>query len=261
MGKRKRQEVKEFDPPNESASKKRPSQTEEEQPDRDPISKSKHNTTMPKTELRDIFNNPGLRHISIKIFSYLDFKDHDARARYDDNSDLDSWDIDDLIERDNELYGPHPSYGDLQTCRLVCKAWRQLLETSRLYWIKRLFYEHKHWDHDHHQIIVRYRRSTIWREAFESAKIANKWQWQDIKGLVLTLEKYVKGTHEHKILPERDWRNIDPLHYFVKTYRYYSIEDLEPIKIIIKFLTKLDVRNFSTTRSLGSKYCLGLDIG
>ena len=245
MGKRKRQEVEERDPPNQSASKKQPSQTEEdearafeEQPDRDPISKSKHNATMPKPKLRDIFNNPGLRHISIKIFSYLDFKDHDARARYEDNSDFDScdtWDIDDLIERDNELYGPHPSYGDLQTCRLVCKAWGQLLETSRLYWIKRLFYEHKHWDHDHHQIIVRYRRSTIWREAFESAKIANKWQWQDIKGLVLTLEKYVKGTHEHKILPERDWRNIDPLHYFVKTYKDYRSENyrnLEPIKII-----------------------------
>lgn len=60
---------------------------------------------MPKAKFNDIVNNPGLRHIAIKIFSYLDYVDYSSR--YDDDSSFDSLDFED--------YDPYASYGDLQT--------------------------------------------------------------------------------------------------------------------------------------------------
>ena len=200
---------------------------------------------MPKAKFNDIVNNPGLRHIAIKIFSYLDYVDYSSR--YDDDSSFDSLDFED--------YDPYASYGDLQTCRLVCKAWRQVLETSRLYWIKRLFYENEEFDDGKNCILPQIRRNTTYKQAFESAKKSNKWQWQDIKGLVLTLENYVEGTYEGKNLPGRDYRTIDPLHYFVQKYKDYRIEDLEHIKIIIKFMTQLDIKNSVDKVSAFFKAC------
>ena len=64
--------------------------------------------------MAELVAKSGLSHIALHIFSFL---------RFDSNHDLTF------------------SMDDINNCRLVCKAWQEVIDTSLLYWRKRLSFQ------------------------------------------------------------------------------------------------------------------------
>ena len=114
--------------------------------------------------MEKLVSNPGLSHIAVLIFSLL---------RFD---------------------FPYPD--DLNTCRLVCKSWRGVIDTSLFYWRKRLAFPTRN----------KWLTTEYWKK-FDLAysSVLNHKVWTEVKDFTLLYEEYLDQ--------EDYYHKCDPLHF------------------------------------------------
>ena len=146
--------------------------------------------------MAELVAKSGLSHIALHIFSFL---------RFDSNHDLTF------------------SMDDINNCRLVCKAWQEVIDTSLLYWHRRLSF----------QTMKKWRTVHRWEgfdSAFDSARYRRHRVWKDVRDFALLFEQY---------LDEVEWDDIsefDPLYY------YCQQGNVEAVALFLKFYMDLDCK-------------------
>ena len=141
--------------------------------------------------MEKLVENRGLSHLALHIFSFLDFRRH-----------------------------PY----DFNNCRLVCKAWQTVIDTSLFYWQERLsFYLVK-------KVIMK----RHWEEfdvAFQS--VVNHKVWKDVRDFALLLEEYLDEEYDYCI-------ENDLLHH------YCHQGNNKAVSLLMKFYTNLDAKKYTT---------------
>ena len=157
--------------------------------------------------MEDLVSNQGLSHLALHIFSYLNF---------------DIWN------------GTVHSMKDINNCRLVCKSWQAVIDTSLLYWQKRLNF----------QTMEKWMTLEQWEEfdlAFDS--VLNHKVWMEVRDFALHFEEYLKEVE--------DYNEHDPLHY------YCQQGNTEAVELLIKFYMNLDTKDKHKTTPLMAACSLG----
>ena len=152
--------------------------------------------------MEKLVENQGLSHLALHIFSFL---------RFDT---------------------PYPE--DLNNCRLVCKAWQTVIDTSLFYWHKRLAF----------LTVKKWMTRTHWEEfdfAFDSV-LGHK-VWKDVRDFTLLLEEYLEEVE--------DCNEHDPLHY------YCQQGNTKAVSIMIRFYMNLDTKDIHETTPLMVACSLG----
>ena len=163
--------------------------------------------------MAEIVAKSGLSHIALHIFSFL---------RFDTNDNGNTFSMD-----------------DINNCRLVCKAWQEVIDTSLLYWRKRLSF----------QTMKKWRTTNHWEEfdwAFDLARFSRRYRnTEDVRDFALLFEQY---------LDEVEWEEtseFDPLYYFCQQ------GNVEAVALFLKFYEDLDCKAETQMTSLMAACSLG----